>query len=239
VFDGTTSDFEVRNSWFANNGWPEGSGHGSNWADGLTLNQCLNGWVHDNHFIDNTDVDLVTGGTGPTAWCALENNIIDHSQWHGFAGIHVGWFPGAGNGDGLTASLTLQSVPDATGTWSGRTVVIEDVRVSGAGPFRPSPGLVTPISFTLQQQGASLSGDGVVDLTPGSVEGTIRSTGRITLKGTFENAEGYHVEITESPIDLDSAGYITGQFTMTQRFVNAWGPQVIRTTRQILSLTRQ
>lgn len=106
VFDGSTSDFEVKNSWFANNGWPEGSGHGSNWADGLTLNQCIRGWVHDNHFIDNTDVDLVTGGTGSNAWCALENNTIQHSQWHGFAGIHVGWFPGAGDGDhsGLTVS---------------------------------------------------------------------------------------------------------------------------------------
>lgn len=109
VLDGTTSDFEVRDSWFANNGWPEGSGHGSNWADGLTLNQCRNGWVHHNHFVDNTDVDLVTGGTGNDRWCVIENNFIDHYQWHGFGGIHVGWFPSdipgvAGNHSGLRVS---------------------------------------------------------------------------------------------------------------------------------------
>lgn len=142
--------------------------------------------------------------------------------------------------DGLTASLTLQSVPDASGSWSGRTVDITDVRVSGAGPFRPTPGFVRPMSFSLQQQGASLSGDAVVDLTPGPVEGTIRSSGRITLKGTFENNEGYRAEITQSLIDLDStAQAIAGQFTITQRFVNAWGPQVIQQKREILSLKRQ
>ena len=141
--------------------------------------------------------------------------------------------------DGLTASLMLQSVPDAGGNWSGQTLHVEHVRTSGAGPFRPATGAVRPISFTLQQEGASISGSGVVDLTPGGVEGTIRSDGRITLKGTFENAEGFHGEIAESLIDLDGTGQgITGEFTIRELFVNAWGPQDIRSKRQILSLTR-
>jgi hypothetical protein len=102
VTDGSTSNFEIRNSWFTNNGWgqpelPGGSCTATKcWADGLTLNQCIGGYVHDNHFRDNTDVDLVVGG----GWnCTIEYNNIDHSLSYGFAGIHIGWFPGAGNGN--------------------------------------------------------------------------------------------------------------------------------------------
>jgi hypothetical protein len=43
----------------------------------------------------------------------------------------------------------------------------------------------------------------VVDLNSGPIEGTIRSDGRNALKGTFENADGYRTEITQSLIDLD------------------------------------
>ncbi len=164
---------------------------------------------------------------------AVDANGVVNARTTGLASISA-------SAEGLTVSLTLQSVPDASGSWSGRTVDIEDVRVSGAGPYRSATGVVRPMSISLQQEGASLSGNAVVDLIPGPIEGTIRSNGRITLKGTFENDEGYRAEITESLIDLDSAGQaITGQFTITKRFVNFWGPQVIRNKRQVLSLTRQ
>ena len=90
--------FEIRNSWFANNGWDEPSG--GPWADGLTVWRCGNGYIHHNHFIDNTDIDLVVGGGSN---CRVEYNQIEHRLSYGFAGIHVGWFP---NGNGNHAGST-------------------------------------------------------------------------------------------------------------------------------------
>jgi hypothetical protein len=91
----TATNFEIRNSWFDFNGYPgiQGGGGGP-FADGLTVFRCDHGYIHDNHFNDNTDVDVVVGG-GPG--CRVESNIIQHSQNHGWAGIHVGFFDG-GNG---------------------------------------------------------------------------------------------------------------------------------------------
>lgn len=90
------SQFEVRNSWFAFNGWAEPGP----WADGITVFRCDNGYIHHNEFWDNTDIDLVVGG-GPN--CRVEFNNIRHTQDYGFAGIHVGYFDsGAGNHSGST-----------------------------------------------------------------------------------------------------------------------------------------
>jgi hypothetical protein len=183
---------------------------------------------------DGTQRSAVAAWTSdaPTVIAADSNGVLS-ARTTGSASILA-------SADGLTASLRLESVPDASGDWSGQTLHLEHVRVSGAGPFRPATGATRPISFTLQQDGASLSGSGIVDLTPGSMEGTIRSDGRITLKGTFENSEGFHAEITESLTDLDGTGQaVTGQFTIREWFVNAWGRQEILSKRQILSLTRQ
>jgi hypothetical protein len=90
-----TSNFEIRNSWFAFNGFPQEDRPGWNgpWADGLTVLNCGGGRVHDNHFIDNTDIDLVVGGG---AGCIVESNTIEHYSTFGYGGIHVGWFPGYG-----------------------------------------------------------------------------------------------------------------------------------------------
>jgi hypothetical protein len=98
VIDGSDSwNYEVRNSWFAYNGFQQGTaGHDSQWSDGLTVGSCVNSYIHDNHFVDNTDVDLVVGGGYN---CTIAYNTINHYSNHGFAGIHVGWFPGLGNGD--------------------------------------------------------------------------------------------------------------------------------------------
>ncbi len=96
VVDGSNSSFTISNSWFANNGWGEDELPGGScsatrcWADGLTVHACVGGWIHHNHFRDNTDVDLVTGG-GPN--CTVEDNDVSHTLSYGFAGIHVGWFP--------------------------------------------------------------------------------------------------------------------------------------------------
>jgi parallel beta-helix repeat protein len=86
-------DFEVRDSVFADNGFE--SGGPEPWADGLTVWGCFNGWIHDNEFSNNTDIDLVVGGG---SGCVIENNTMTNTSTHAFGGFHVGWFP-MGDGD--------------------------------------------------------------------------------------------------------------------------------------------
>jgi hypothetical protein len=94
VLDGT--NFEVKNSVFSTNGWPAGTpGRDNSWADGLTVGSCGNGWIHNNVFEENTDIDIVVGGGHN---CTVENNQIHNYSRYGFAGMHVGWFP-SGDGD--------------------------------------------------------------------------------------------------------------------------------------------
>jgi hypothetical protein len=87
------SNFEIRNSWFSANGWsqPERPSWNEPWADGLTVLNCENGHIHNNHFIDNTDIDLVVGGG---VGCLIENNTIEHWGSHGWGGLMAGSFPG-------------------------------------------------------------------------------------------------------------------------------------------------
>jgi hypothetical protein len=89
------SSFEIKNSWFANNGFDMGGGSCTAsrcWADGLTVDGCFGGNIHNNNFLDNTDIDLVVGGGN----CTVQNNTIQHFNTYGFGGLHVGWFNGGG-----------------------------------------------------------------------------------------------------------------------------------------------
>jgi hypothetical protein len=112
VVDGSSSNFEIRNSWFANNGF-EDCPPSHCWSDGLTVLSCPSGYIHDNHFIDNTDVDLIVGG-GQN--CRVQNNTINHYGTFGYAGLMLTYF-GGGNGDhggslfsGNTISSSLNSL---------------------------------------------------------------------------------------------------------------------------------
>jgi hypothetical protein len=89
----TSSNFEIRNSWFANNGST------SSLSDGLTVHACFGGWIHNNNFVDNTDVDLIVGGGN----CTVQDNTVQHTQGFGEAGIMLGKFAG---GDGNHAGST-------------------------------------------------------------------------------------------------------------------------------------
>jgi hypothetical protein len=139
----TASNFEIRNSWFDNNGQPEDQG--GPFADGLTVWRCDNGYIHNNHFRDNTDIDLVVGG-GPN--CRVQNNDIQHFSNYGFGGIHVGWFPGGdGNhsgsvysGNTITAGVNKLAFGIVVGTHPWNTTwpftnsgdVINNPTISGA-----------------------------------------------------------------------------------------------------------
>lgn len=55
-------DFEIYDSSFTTNGSSQTTYANAPWADGLTIWNCEDGYVHDNHFEDNTDIGLIVGG---------------------------------------------------------------------------------------------------------------------------------------------------------------------------------
>jgi len=86
---GDSTGFTIANSLFYDNGrQPEDAGGIAGlWADGLTVFKCVNAAIRDNHFWDNTDVDLgVNGGSK----CAVYRNTISHAYQYAFAGLVVG-----------------------------------------------------------------------------------------------------------------------------------------------------
>lgn len=97
--------FVIRNSRFLFNGYESGAGSGGEpWADGLTVWNCYNGQIHDNEFIDNTDVALILGGGSN---CIVERNTITQQNAYAFAGLMVWNFHGGeGNHAGSTYGPT-------------------------------------------------------------------------------------------------------------------------------------
>jgi len=108
------SDYVIRGSQFRSNGAEYGPGP-EPWADGITLLSCDRGDVYDNYLLDNTDVDLITGGGD---YCGIETNTIEHVRQYGFAGIFVGYFnqgfPGL-HATSWVLSNTVRSAPDMLG----------------------------------------------------------------------------------------------------------------------------
>lgn len=80
----TGSDFEVYASDFYWNGRSADDPY-AQWADGITVNRCTNGYVHDNQFAENTDVDMAIA-VGPG--CVYTHNHVSHYYRYGFAGIN-------------------------------------------------------------------------------------------------------------------------------------------------------
>ncbi|PYR36204.1 MAG: hypothetical protein DMF93_20325 [Acidobacteria bacterium] len=86
---GDSAGFTIANSLFYDNGrQPEdANGIAGLWADGLTVFKCVDAAIRDNHFWDNTDVDLgVNGGSK----CAVYRNTITHAYQYAFAGLVIG-----------------------------------------------------------------------------------------------------------------------------------------------------
>ena len=93
--------FTISNSLFQNNGtFTSYSDPNQPWADGLTVLNCNfhgagGGSIHDNTFLDNTDIGLIVGGGRN---CNVYGNTIDNQYKHAFAGLSVGFFPEVSDG---------------------------------------------------------------------------------------------------------------------------------------------
>jgi hypothetical protein len=124
--------YVIRNSDFRNNG-THGGAASEPWADGVTLLTCDHGQVHDNHFLDNTDVDIVNGGGDA---CVIERNTIDHVAQYGYAGIMVGYFdegfPGVHRTNHVRSNLVRSALNRlAFGTVVGLHPWVANVTVEG------------------------------------------------------------------------------------------------------------
>jgi hypothetical protein len=89
------SNQRILNNYIAWNGRDRFSGEtGDRWSDGITLLSCYGGEVAYNQLVDNTDIDIVSGGGN----CWVHHNSIWHGGKYAFAGIQLGWFQeGQGN----------------------------------------------------------------------------------------------------------------------------------------------
>src|SRR5262249_17003653 len=89
----SNGDFHIENNYFAYNGrdrWSQASG--TPWSDGMTVLNCR-GAIWKNVFVDNTDIDLVVGGSaGAGSSCSVLDNTIWHGGKFAFAGLNVGNF---------------------------------------------------------------------------------------------------------------------------------------------------
>jgi len=98
AFEVLGDHFEIGGNVFDDNGHgTEDADAPEPWADGITLIRADEGYVHDNHVSDATDIGIVDGG-GRNA--RIENNIVTNVHRHAFAGIALHVFhPPAGGGD--------------------------------------------------------------------------------------------------------------------------------------------
>jgi hypothetical protein len=90
----------VKDSWFVFNGDHDTQ---NMWSDGLTIHKSNSGVVDSCTFIDNSDVDLISGG-GTNA--KYTNNVVQQLQQSSFAGIMLDNFNSGALGDHTGAVVT-------------------------------------------------------------------------------------------------------------------------------------
>lgn len=83
------NNFEIYSVLFADNGYPANQ-VAQQWANGMHVTRCSDGYIHNNSFVDNSDVGLaiVAGYNCQVLWNEITNYNVE-----GFAGLHVGDTP--------------------------------------------------------------------------------------------------------------------------------------------------
>jgi len=79
-------NFEINSVFFGGNGFPQNEVD-HQYANGMHVTRCTGGYIHNNWFVDNTDVGLaiVSGYNCQVLW-----NEITNYNAEAFAGLHVG-----------------------------------------------------------------------------------------------------------------------------------------------------
>ena len=124
----------IENNKFANNGVHD---RRNLWSDGLTIHGLTNSQIIGNEFVDNTDIDLILGGSQN---CLVQGNRIYHT--------------GSRSG-GSFAGLMIHKWPTRTADYSGTEISFNIIdggpnRNVGSGIYVGSEGWYpgTPIGWT-------------------------------------------------------------------------------------------
>ena len=180
---GLAGNFEVQNNFISSNGRDIYSGApGYPWADGMTVLSCDGGYIGHNTIVDNTDIDLVSGGG---KGCVVEINPIKHLTKYGFCGLGIGNFQGPSAGDHSGSEYRGNTVNSrgpnklsmgicaGSHMWSVSTNVFNVGKVVGNTVVGASIGIVVDGVF-----GGEISGNDASDsLDDGTGEGVCRRSG--------------------------------------------------------------
>jgi hypothetical protein len=96
--------------------------------------------------------------------------------------------------------------------------------------------------MAVSHEGMSLSGTlEFFDIrASGPISGEIHADGKVSLAGLLRDDEhGFETTLTRTDLRLNSATSIGGRIEVTNRFTNAFGPQVLDEVYEIVSLRRQ
>jgi len=144
-------------------------------------------------------------------------------------------------------------VPDYSGNWGGEYHFLDSTRRSGDGPdvcrtYLGNTGVHLPLSTAIGQSGTTISGTfdlyenthNVLEMGP--IQGSVDTSNALLLSAhtqAVDPTERSESTISDWLANLTTDGAsLTGRFTMTQTFRNAWGMQTLVEQCELLNVTR-
>jgi hypothetical protein len=153
----------------------------------------------------------------------------------------------------MSAVEPLRVVPDYAGSWSGEYHVVACNRTQGDGPdvcrtYLAGGGIHLPLSVIVNQSGSTVSGtfdlysNTHILLETGPVGGAVDTSGALVLSVSTQSVhptEHSATTVSDWVATLtDGGSHLTGEFTLTQTFQNAWGAQTLNERCELLAFGR-
>jgi hypothetical protein len=153
----------------------------------------------------------------------------------------------------ISAVEPLRVVPDYTGSWSGEYHVVACNRTQGDGPdvcrtYLAGGGIHLPLSVVVNQNGSTVSGtfdlynNTHILLEGGPLEGAVDTSNALVLSVKTQSVHPTEPSATTVSDWLatltDGGSHLTGRFTLTQTFQNAWGAQTLNEQCELLTFGR-
>ncbi len=178
----------IQNNKFTNNGVHN---RRNLWADGLTIHGLADSQIIGNEFVDNTDIDLILGGSQN---CLVQGNRI----------VHTGAV-----GTGSFAGLMIHKWPTRTADYTG-TVISDNLidggpnRSVGTGIYLGSEGWYpgTPLGWVGDSTARALVYNNVVRNTQNGMY--VAAAGFSVFDNQFTNSHGVRIVTTRGPLTSSS-----------------------------------
>lgn len=186
-----------------------------------------------------TLVAVDTGG-GPSAvnWSSEKPEVITITPSGLAEAKSIGETSILASSGTLAARATGVVVRRIAGTWVGTTRMTGCTRQSGPGRNPCPTGIEFPLRMTLDQSGSSLSGElASFETVKGTVTASIDVNSTLVVAGTIPYEGGEVAVNTWNTTVTDSD--MSGTYVLTQKFTNAFGPQVLKETFEIVKCSRQ